>query len=151
MGKFKIFNQSKTNNASTISCSNLTTTQSCSLVDNIRVWQQEVEYLEKQIEKIDSFSTEITQIPLFLLSPHLTKLFRSFEFRTHIGAYQEYHMSHFEIEQIYRALCELHDTDKFIYEITSLIKRGEIRAEKKERIQELQSKITEAKDALGIK
>lgn len=151
MGKFKIFNKGKTKNATTVSCSNLTTTQSCSLVDNIREWQQEVKCLENEIEKIDSFSTEITQIHLFLCSPHLHNLFRSYEFKSYLGTYQEYYMSHFEIENIYRALSELHDPDKFIYEITSLIKRGEIRAEKKERIQELQSKITEAKDALGIK
>lgn len=150
MHKFNLFRKKPKTNKNIVGengCSHLTDINDCDVIVTIRQLQIELDQSEEKINKLMKCDPNEDFVEL-----------RKFFFNSELH-YLHYKISNHrygwffdleDIEAIYKALLSLSSTDRLLFEIKTILDRGQLIKEEQNRAKILRNKISEAKNILGI-
>lgn len=126
-----------------VMCNNLSATNDCHLVSEIKSCQAELDKIESELKTLRQFDDNISECYSFFQDDYVCRILHSY-----------YYMEPMNKDNfarvLYEAFCRV-DFNKFIKELTMLRDRAEMIMSKENQVNELRKKINEAKNALGIK
>jgi hypothetical protein len=129
-----------------IECANLSTSNDCTLVSEIKRLQSELENTENTIKSLrngEFNEVDLSEIFKFIATDYLY-------YCTNLHRYGSTYSNIEKIEAFSNALKYV-DLNEFIKEITILYDRKAMISDKEHKASELRAKIAEAKSVLGIK
>lgn len=146
MGRFRIFKKGQPDEPL---CNNLTLTQDCSLVSEIREAQQELMATEEKIKQFDNREFDMVEIMKVLYADELYHIYN----KIYNNRYYNSNLPLTVQDMLYvqEAVGHIGDFDKFVSEVKTILQQRQLLAVEQKKATELRAKISKAKETLGIK
>lgn len=151
MGKLNFFRSRKSDNIQEPEdrCVNLTDSFECSIVSEIRHYQNQMQDVNQRIAEIEQCCIEITEIKKLLTSREMRMVYSCIY--NSIRPPQDIWLGESDTRALQFAIYSVDDVDKLCEEIKTVYNKERILSELRSEASGLSKKISELKSKLGIK
>ena len=150
MGKLNFFRRGRSDKLQEPEdrCVNLPEPFECSIVSEIRHYQNQMQDVKQRIDEIEQCCTEITEIKKFLTSREMMVVYSCIYNKRHPS--QDIWLGDYDTRALLFAIHGVDDVDKLCEEIKAVYNREQILSELRSEVSGLSKKISELKLKLGI-